>query len=161
VADDGPIQGLSSLLKRLRKLEALKPITAALKLAGAHVMGFMQKYPAASHRKITFKTAKQRRYFFYALKHGKIEVPYRRGQSPGSRNLKQQWKVIKENPLRVVVENNSPYAHWVHSAKDQSFYHKTTGWPTDEAALKEARPIVEREVQRAIQATLSGEDGGE
>lgn len=159
-----PIEGLDELLKKLRKLQALKPITSALKLVGAHVMGFMKQYPANRYfvrQARKFKTEKQRRYFFWALKQGKIEVPYRRGKSPGSRNLKQQWKLVTENPLRVVVENNTPYVGWVQSAKQQAFYHKEGGWLTDEDAVKDAQPLMIREVKGAIERTLAGADGGE
>lgn len=156
-------EGLKDILDRLRRLNALKPITAALKLAAAHVMGYLQKYPNRANAnnfvraRGKFKTDKQRRFFFYALKKGLIEVPYRRGQSPGSRNLKQQWKIVKENPLRMAVENATPYGMWVQSAKDQTFFHRNTGWPTDTEAAEEARPVLELEIKRVVQGTLDGE----
>lgn len=153
------IEGLQELLKRMRRLKALKPVTAALKLTGAHVMGSLQKYPRRNYvMRQRFKTDKQRRFFFYALRKGLIEVPYRRGQSPGSKNLKQQWRLTKENPLRVVVENQTLYGHWVQSAKHQTLFHRASGWPTDAEAARNARPVLQREIKRAINGILSGDD---
>jgi hypothetical protein len=43
-------------------------------------------YPAARHGRQPFKTTAQRRAFFAKLRSGAIEVPYRRGTSPGSEN---------------------------------------------------------------------------
>lgn len=152
------IEGLDALLSKLTKLSETRHLTNGLKLVAAHIVGILQKYPAVSRRPQKFKTAKQRRYFFWALKAGKIEVPYRRGASPGSRNLKQRWRVVVETPTRVVAENNSPYAVLVHKAGSQAFYHKVTGWQTDADAVKEATPMAQTIIRQRVQKILMGAD---
>jgi len=150
------IKGLDGLLGRLAKLSQLKELTGGLKLVAAHIIGILQKHPTVSRRSQPFKTQKQRRYFFWALREGKIEVPYRRGSSPGSRNLKQRWRVVVESPTRVVAENNTSYAALVHKAGSQAFYHKTTGWPTDADALREARPLAVTVIRQRVDKILAG-----
>ena len=130
------LRGDVELLAKLESLKQLRELRGTLLLVGAHVAGEMEKYPAASHRPQPFKTEKQRRGFFAKLRSGEIQVPYRRGQSPGSRNLKQQWNVTAASDTRVVISNPTPYGPLVQSAESQAYYHKQTGWPTDESVLK-------------------------
>jgi len=151
------IQGLDGLLARLSKLSQLKHLTAGLRLVAAHIVGIMQQYPPRRIGvKQPFKTEKQRRYFFWALKNGKLEVPYRRGASPGSRNLKQRWRVVVENPARVVAENPTGYAALVQKAGRQTFYHRASGWITDEQALEKARPLAVTVIRQRVEKILSG-----
>lgn len=150
------IEGLDALLLKLSKLSQLKHITGGLKLIAAHIQGILQVYPTRRHFTTKFKTARQRRYFFWALKQNKIAVPYVRGSSPGSRNLKQQWRIRTETPVRVALENNTRYAAYVQGATLQASFHKATGWKTDDAAVEEARPMAVTIMRQRVQRVLAG-----
>src|SRR3990167_2905281 len=97
------LHGDEELLAKLKTLKQLRGLRGALLAGGAHVAGKMKEYPAARHGPQPFKTEKQRRYVFWAMARGIIQIPYRRGQSPGSRNLKQQGSVPAVSDSRVGV----------------------------------------------------------
>lgn len=64
----------------------------------------MQVYPAQKFgRKMKFKTEKQRRYFFYALRKGIIDVPYQRTEA-----LRYSWRGrVYDRGGRLVAETKS------------------------------------------------------
>lgn len=154
------IEGVEPLLAKLKALEELRGVQGALLAAGAHVAGRFKEYPGqtrltrASVYGTTFVSEKQRRFFFAALARGEIEVPYRRGSSPGSRNMKQGWTVQALTPLSVEVGNNAPYAQFVHGAGAQSRYMRAAGWRTDQQILDAERGTVTQYVQEAIRREI-------
>lgn len=130
-----------------RKLSAIADegiIQAALFVGGQEVKKIMATYPPVSRRKQPFKTEKQRRYVFWALRKGIIVIPYYRGQNPRSERLGSRWTVRSETARRVVVANNASYAQLVQGDK-QTAYHKETGWRT-------ARDVVTRDRNKIIKA---------
>lgn len=138
------MEGYDELLSKLERLGQLKRVGAAVKAGTAHLAGKMKVYPARAHltRKSvygsSFKTDRQRRYFYYALKKGLIQVPYRRGQSPGSRNLKQTWTVtMSNNDLTGEAGTNTLYGPLVQGEGTQTKYHAAAGWKTEERVLQE------------------------
>ena len=132
---------------------------AGLKAAGLYVKGVASIYPPVRRRKVdtSLWTVRQRGYFFAALKEGKIEVPYRRGSSPGSQRLGARWAVDERRIAqgRVTVGNNSSYAALVYSKSGQSGYHKGN-WKTIDAIAKKAGPEARRIVRLAIAGKLEG-----
>ena len=129
---------------------------AGLQAAGLVVKGQAQIYPKVRRLKVdTSKwTAKQRRFFFAALRDGRIEVPYRRGLSPTSERLKQRWtSKVDASGKSVTVGNNSSYARQVYSKADQSWYHKGN-WPTEEDIAKKATPAAVKAYTAGIKAEL-------
>jgi hypothetical protein len=89
---------------------------------------------------------KMRRGFFAKLKSGEIEVPYRRGQSPGSEKLGQSWTVRRENMgFRAIIGTNVSYAQLVQDSAKQTSYHRGTGWiTTKQTALLYGDEAIER-----------------
>ena len=75
----------------------------------------------------------ERRAFWAKLKAGEIEVPYRRGLSPGSESLGKRWQV-KGSGTRHSLINNASYASLVQGRK-QIPYHKDTGHKTVQSVL--------------------------
>lgn len=152
------IDGMAPLVEKVRTIQDLRRIQAPLKAGGAHIAGRLKTYPPQQRltRKAvygeSFKSGRQRRYFFWALAHGKIEVPYVRGSSPGSKNLKQTWTVTMAGPLTVEVGTSTAYAPYVQGAGTQSLYHKQVGWETEEQALEAERETVIRYIDLYIQA---------
>ena len=71
----------------------------------------------------TFQTAKQRRYFFWALNNGVIHVPYRRTQT-----LREGWQQLGKGKDSIIVNEVdwSPYV--MGSVNEQSRMHHMIGW---------------------------------
>jgi hypothetical protein len=156
------MQGYEELLRKLETLGQLKQVGAAVKAGTAHLAGKMKVYPA--QRRLTrqavygrsFVSDRQRRYFFYALKNGLIQVPYRRGQSPGSRNLKQTWTVtMSNNDLTGEAGTNTPYAPLVQGEGTQTKYHAAVGWKTEQTVLAEESDKVVGLIHDAIEQAIN------
>lgn len=157
------IEGLAELIRKVETLQQMTAVQGALLEGGALVKTGMQQYPPQAHlsRKAvygqSFQTDRQRKFFFYALKHGLIQVPYRRGQSPGSRNLKQQWSVIASNGgLTVEIGNVTPYGPLVQGSELQTGFARATGWQTDKQVLDREGPAVVGLVKESIDEQLAG-----
>jgi len=155
------MDGYGDLLAKLERLGQLRRVGAAVKAGTAHLAGKMKVYPArvSLTRKAvygsTFKSDRQRRYFFYALGKGLIQVPYRRGQSSGSRNLKQTWTVVmRNNDLTGEAGTNTDYAPWVQGEGTQSKYHAAVGWKTEARVLQEEGDHVLGLIHDAIVAEI-------
>lgn len=148
------IEGYEQITAKIKTIADLKRIQAPLRTAALHLIGKLQEYPPQRHGRQPFKTQKQRRYFFWALKNNKIEVPYKRGSSPGSRNLKQRWRVVNESPLSVAAVNETTYGPYVQAKALQSVYHRQSGWPTDESVAQSETQTVQRFLAAHIQSEL-------
>lgn len=148
------VEGLDKLLKKLGKMgpDVYKPAVAE---AATHVKDVIARYPPRRYGPQPFKTARQRAYVLWALKNGIIEIPYRRGMSPGSQAVGRRWTVeFRDGGLTAAVGNNASYVRYLHDAEQQSAYHQTTGWKTDkQIAIEEAEPVKEilaRHVREAL-----------
>jgi len=119
----------------------------AERIADEVVIPKLAQSPAPSHRAQKFVSAKQRRFFFAALRKGQIVVPYRRtGALSGS------WG---KQPFGggVAVRSSADYAELVMGVGGkQATYHRGT-WPTldqvaqsveTEAALTATAVLVEK-----------------
>lgn len=115
-------------------------------------------YPTKSTGKVRFKTAKQRRYFFWALKQGVITVPYKR---TGKLGQSWTWKVTATSSgLRGEVGTNMSYAHWVQRQGTQARIHRGN-WLTDYGAVEQHRAEIGRRFRDAIRSALAaGPSGG-
>lgn len=78
------------------------------------------KYPAQSGRKRAFVSAKQRRFFFAALKRGSITVPYQRTGHLGGSAVKQPFG----GGVDVVWQ--APYSEIVIGEKQDRYFDN---WP--------------------------------
>lgn len=161
MADPLHIEGLEELLAKINTLEKMRMVTGALLAGGAHMKTAMQVYPDAKHFTRAsiygqpFQSDRQRKFFFYALAHGIIQVPYRRGSSPGSRNLKQQWTVAAtNNGFTVEIGNATSYGPLVQGQGLQSRYAQAVGWQTDQQVLDREAPAVVKYVEDAIQQAV-------
>ena len=137
------LEGAEALLRKITTLAQLKSMGAAVRAAAVLVRGKIAHYPGEGHRPQPFKSDKSRRFFFWALKHGKIDVPYRRGASPGSKKLGQSWTIEGSNAgLTQTIGTNVSYARLVQGPELQTAYHKTTGWKTTHTVANEERKTV-------------------
>lgn len=151
------IDGFESLIAKLTSLEQLRRVVAAVKAAAAHIKRVLQEYPPQSRPSResvygqTFKTDRQRRYFFYARNAGLIDVPYVRGSSPGSRNIKQTWTIETRNAgLTAEIGTHAPYARLLHGEKEQSRYARAVGWKTDAQVVAAEGPKAMQYIKDAV-----------
>lgn len=151
------LEGLQALLAKLTSLQQLRRVAAAVKLGAARIKRRFQTYPPqsrptrASVYGQTFQSDRQRRYFFYAMRAGLIQVPYVRGSSPGSRNIKQTWTIATSNAgMTAEIGTNAPYARYLHDTQQQSAYARAVGWPTVEQVLNEEGPAVVQYIRDAV-----------
>lgn len=149
------IEGMEEAIKALEKMGNLEPVKAAIKAGGKYLKGKIAKYPP--RKKVTideiggWASERQRRWFFAALREGKIEVPYRRGISPGTERLGQKWtEQVRDGGFTVVVGNNVSYARFVQKPGEQTRMMQRIGWKTTvQVADEEARKL-QSDVKKAI-----------
>lgn len=145
------LEGIDALLAKIDTLAKLRFVANAVKLAALHIKGQIAQYPPASRRPQPFKTDKARRYFFWALGKGEIDVPYRRGVSPKSETLGRRWTIsTRDAGLTAVIGNNTSYGQLVQGPGRQAQYHKITGWKTTEQVVAEEREFVTRMLREEI-----------
>ena len=145
------VDHLGPKLKRFINLQAYRHGMTA---AAEHVKGQIQTYPRVRRGPQPFKTDKQRRGFFAKLKAGVIDVPYRRGISPGSQRLDTKWFVSMLSDLRASIVNTASYARLVHDRTQQSRYHQETGWKTAQEVAED--PAVLSAIERIMQKVIDG-----
>lgn len=150
MADTIRIEGLEPLLKKIRSIAELQPVIGGIKAAALHLKGKLAIYPEQKHLTRAsvygspFKSDKQRRFFFWALRTGEIEVTYRRGESPGSQTFGRRWTIRTSNRgLTAEVGNNAAYGMLLMDKERQSKYHAAVGWTTtDDVIAEETETIV-------------------
>jgi len=155
MADPIRIEGLDALIDKIRNLAQFQNLARAMRIGAELVLGDLKKYPPVSRRKRNFINPKQRAAFFAKLKAGEIEVPYRRGQSPGSQNLQQRWtRRASDRGLTQTLGNNASYAQLVQGPQRQAQYHRVTGWQTTAQVLDKRRADIVRLAQQAVREDL-------
>jgi hypothetical protein len=148
-------KGFAEAVAKLRKLEQLQALAPTIKAGGLHAKRYLMKYPARVTQKVEFKSDKQRRYFFWALKKGIIEVPYRRGQSPGSETLGKKWGIkVEHGGLTVRVGNLASYGPLVQDRDRQTAMHRKTGWPTVQDVAEQQGPVIVMMIMKKIRQIL-------
>jgi hypothetical protein len=106
----------------------------------------------------SFFTRKQQRYFFWALKEGIIDVPYKRTGTLG-----RSWSVKYGGNSWATITNSAPYAPFVQGF-DQSRHEKLVGWKklvdiiNGELSFRSSkfRKVVMDAVQKAIRKLKLG-----
>ena len=138
------IKGLDHVLKQIDSLGQPNAFRRPMGQAVDHLEVKMKAYPIGNqHRPQPFKSEKSRRFFFWALREGKIEVPYRRGKSPGSEKLGTSWTTkVSADGRTGRVGNDTTYAQLVQDSTRQTAYHKRTGWNTVQAIAKKEQATV-------------------
>jgi len=148
------IIGDAALRRKLNSLSDLRFLRNTMTKVGEHVITNLRKYPDGNqHRPQPFKTAKSRRYFFWALRNRMIEVPYRRGQSPGSEDIIHSWTQKARN-TSVKIGSDASYGNLVQGPK-QTEYHRTTGWKTTDKVIDEEEEKILKAIQKAVDRELS------
>ena len=127
-------------------------IGIAMKGASDIIRADLRTYPPKSNKKMVWASDKQRRGFFAKLKAGEIEVPYRRGQSPGSEKLGSSWKrkLTREPNMSLEIGTRVSYAPYVMDKDQQAAYHKGN-WPTVQGIVDKRANDVKRFIVKALE----------
>lgn len=150
-------RGLEQLIAKLRQFRSLGWLQRGVRASILYVKGKAAIYPPSRHGPLPggFKSDKQRKFFFAALREGKIEVPYQRGTSPGSERLSTKWR-MEFGAFSAKAWNEASYAPLELDAERQAEYHRITGWKTvQQVARDEAEPVA-RIIAGEIERELSG-----
>jgi len=145
------LKGFRELAEKLGSVEAAclvvsVPMRNSLTRLRASMKAYPKK-PVGLEQK--FKTLRQRRYFFWALKHGIIQVPYRRTGTLGRRWTSR----IEANGRRGILGNNTLYAPYVQDAERQN--HVLGYWTnTDQAVIEKHRATILAEFEQHIKAAM-------
>ena len=168
------IDGMDELLAKIKTLQELKPVIAAIRAAAVYVRGAVitavpqtKVVTRASVYGSSFKSIKQRKFFFAALRDGRIEVPYRRGMSKKSeaftkkasgeesKGSKGSWTISeRNNGLTQVVGSNASYGPYLMDPQKQTAYAKAMGWQTTQAIADETTSEVTRILRQEIDRYL-------
>lgn len=132
------IEGAENLIKKLTTLQQMTAVKRSIATAANMLRDRVNKAPTHNPRpnhRLRGNSAQAQRMragFFAKLNAGEIDVPYRRGQSPGSENLsKGGWNVRTENMgFRAIIGTAVSYAQLVQDSANQTSYHRQTGWIT-------------------------------
>ncbi len=153
--NDGAVAKLFNRFEHSQVMQVLRPPMEASLLS---LHDDLTDYPSKSTGKVRFKTARQRRYFFWAVKNGVIQVPYAR-----TGKLGQSWNTqVTEAGIGMYgkIGTNMGYAKWVQSAESQARIHQGN-WLTDEQAFGKRRDEIVQRFRRAIKSALAaGPSGG-
>jgi hypothetical protein len=146
------IRGLEELRAKLGPQLTSQVFRGPTKRAGDRLTTALTTYPEPpKNYKMKFKSAKQRRWFFAALKSGRITVPYRR-----SLRLARGW-VLKFRELatefRVEVSNKVPYLPYVMGPGTQADIHKGR-WQTTAQVGQKVNIAIAGDFTRAIKSWI-------
>lgn len=147
------IEGLDALERKLGRLRAVEVLRIPMAQSVHLLHGAVQDYPPASGRKMKWKSAKQRRWFFANLREGNIVIPYRRRKSGG---LAGSWVArVEASPrtLTGIVTSKISYGPLVMHPQRQADYHRGT-WPTTDTIVTKNRTKVLEFFRRAIEKEL-------
>jgi len=149
---------VSKLFNRLDHASVMQVLRPPMEASLTSLYNDLTDYPPPSRGKVRFKSARQRKYFFWAVKQGIITVPYVR-----SGKLGQSWTTRIDTTATGMygrVGTNMSYARWVQSDELQARIHRGN-WMTDEQAFGQRRDEIVQRFRRAMRAALaSGPSGG-
>jgi hypothetical protein len=121
-----------------------------------HAQDSVPPYPSPSGKKFKFVSDKQRRYVMWALREGKLKVPYKRRKSGGlggsltKGNPENIWykRNIGGSNFEAAIGTQLPYAEHVIGQK-QAAYHQGTWW-TVKDWKKRAVPGINRIFEKLV-----------
>lgn len=136
------VEGLDALLAKLGRIQGLSALRPAMTRATAHVQARLAVYPPQAHKGLGgFKSDKQRRFFFAALRSGQIQVPYRRTGTLGRR-----WtSTVEQTPGDLIgtVGNNTIYGPYVMDPERQAWMHKGVWQTTQDVGDRETESVLD------------------
>lgn len=146
------IVGLRELMREVDALTAMRVVRDTMEIAVERVRTQIAVYPPPpSGYRMVFKTERQRRFFFAALRDGRITVPYQRTGTLGRR-----WTTSVSHSgadIRGEVGNITVYGPFVQSAEAQAPVHQGR-WRTAERVVQEMEPQIQDLFEARLQAAM-------
>ena len=146
------ILGLDTLAGAIGQLQAMTVARDAMEEAVERVRTQIAVYPPPPHGyRMVWKSERQRRWFFAALRDGRIQVPYRRTMT-----LSRRWTtevIASPAEIRGIVGNITTYGPWVQSEANQATIHQGR-WRTAERVAREMEPTVQSLFEVRFQAVM-------
>ena len=151
------IKGLDELLAALERLgrDVEKELTPAVEKAMRHLWQELPSYPPKPQPGAASKywTVKQRRWFFAALRDGRIQVPYKRQRARGlDGSLSMEVRSVA-GEITGLMGPSMPYAPYVVGEGEQARIHQDRWWIFQneiEKHLPGAIGILEEEVGKYL-----------
>lgn len=104
---------------------------------------------------VPFQSTKQRNWFFWALAHGMIDVPYRRRGKHGG--IGTQWHILQTKE-GVLLRNDDPAAQYVYGDTTQNRLIGAIGWKKIGTIIEEKSKnlggVLKRAADKAIRDSL-------
>lgn len=146
------IEGVEDLERKLGAAMADKTLHPPMVSGLSRLHMGLATYPdTQSTGPMVFKSDKQRRYFFWALREGIITVPYGRTGTLGRR-----WTTTVRGyagDMVGLVGNNTSYGPLVQGAGTQTKMHKGN-WQTDEDVMKQEKTPIVKDFAKAIEGAM-------
>lgn len=153
MAESVQIVGLEPLMAAVGRLAAGVVLRDAMEVAVERVRTQIAIYPPPpSGHRMVWKSERQRRWFFAALRSGAIQVPYRRTGTLGRR-----WTTrVSGSTLATLtgeVGNVTAYGPWVQKADEQAQVHRGR-WRTDEQVATMMAPSIQALFEARLRAAM-------
>jgi hypothetical protein len=96
-------------------------------------------YPSQTNKPQPFKTERQRKYFFWALSQGIIQVPY-----PRTGTFANSWRSRQNGWADWVLENSTSYGALVAGRGQQAKYHQGNWWIAEDIVEEETPELTKK-----------------
>jgi hypothetical protein len=148
------IEGVPQVVKMLERIASPEVRRKVTRAVADYFRGQMRKYPSYTYvsRKRaygrTFQSVKQRRWFFAALRDGRLVIPYAR-----TFRLRNNWKVLPFGESDYVVANDVRYAKFVQNSP-QARMMTLRNWRSIQRVGYEEGARIERVAVEAYNAAI-------
>lgn len=156
------VEGIEQVQSKLRAISPDAIFPKAVKAAWPEIQRILQDYPPQRYvsREAaygqTFSSQKQRRWFFAALRSGKISVPYHR-----TGELGRAWKVegmghsVSTGPSAKISNAAPGAAHVYGIGMPQAAQPRMVGWQDEEELKRRVGEVLKAEIERQIKKEWS------
>ena len=145
------VEGAEQLIAKLTTVQQFNKVKAAVSQEGTMLAGKLKHYPrkVPTPNPLIKANDRVRRGFFWHLKHGNINTPYRR-----SGDLRKHWtRWTGDGGMSTTISNYIGYAPLVQG-ENQTYGHGRSGWLTIEAAEKKYGKGIQQRIIRAVEEEL-------
>lgn len=153
MAGNVTIVGLDELTRKLSNLPRFA-IDAAADETAKYLLNVFKQYPPVKRvsRKAaygrSFQSARQRRWFFWALDAGAVHTPYRRTQA-----TQRGWKIIGSGS-ELIVANETDGAYYSMDDQGQARLNKLVGWKKTGDIVRERSGEIRRKAEAGVKKAM-------
>ena len=146
------IKGMEAIQRKLKALEPREYAIGTMEVSVALLKNDIAPYPPATDANNPMARKWYERGYGnrWQRKDGSI------GGKRTSQTLGRRWTTkVEMGGMRGTVGNNATYGPFVQSAAKQTWYHRRTGWRTDEQAIARVGPKIRELWSKAIAKIMS------